>query len=180
MTAKSRAALATEYAADFADNTTGAITPAILRAFMQDMIDSCLNVTDDYAGLPWTPTITTDATPGTPTYTGVQQGSYERIERLVIARFAVQLSAWSGPSGNLQIAGLPFAAANVANDYGICDISNFILATAFAKVGGIVVPNTSKIAINAVAAAGATSTASVTATQAGATLFLIGRCVYHI
>ena len=40
MTSKTRSALGTEQTTNFADNTTGAITPAILRTTVQDMIDS--------------------------------------------------------------------------------------------------------------------------------------------
>lgn len=40
MTSKTRSALTTEQNTNFADNTTGAITPAILRTTVQDMIDS--------------------------------------------------------------------------------------------------------------------------------------------
>lgn len=40
MTSKTRSALGTEMATDFADNTTGAITPAITRGYLQDHIDS--------------------------------------------------------------------------------------------------------------------------------------------
>lgn len=40
MTSKTRSALSTEQTTNFADNTTGAITPAILRSTVQDMIDS--------------------------------------------------------------------------------------------------------------------------------------------
>ncbi len=40
MTSKTRAQLTTEQTAQFADNTTGAITPAVLRGVIQDMIDS--------------------------------------------------------------------------------------------------------------------------------------------
>ena len=40
MTSKTRSALGTEQTTNFPDNTTGAITPAILRSTVQDMIDS--------------------------------------------------------------------------------------------------------------------------------------------
>lgn len=44
MAIKSAAQLAAENTADFPDNTIGAITPAILRAFNQDMIDSTVGI----------------------------------------------------------------------------------------------------------------------------------------
>jgi len=51
MTSKTRAALSTEQATNFADNTTGAITPAVLRSTVQDMIDSTGTLLDSNA---WT------------------------------------------------------------------------------------------------------------------------------
>lgn len=53
MTSKTRSALSTEQATNFADNTTGAITPAILRSTVQDMIDSTGTLLDSNA---WTGT----------------------------------------------------------------------------------------------------------------------------
>lgn len=44
MAIKSAAQLAAENTADFPDNTIGSITPAILRAFNQDMIDTAVGV----------------------------------------------------------------------------------------------------------------------------------------
>jgi hypothetical protein len=40
MTAKTKTALTAEIAANFPDNTTGSITPALLRTFCQDSVDS--------------------------------------------------------------------------------------------------------------------------------------------
>jgi len=47
MTAKTKAALATELSTNLADNTSGAITPAILRTTLTDVIDSF----QQYAGV---------------------------------------------------------------------------------------------------------------------------------
>lgn len=47
MSQQSRAALKTTLASDFADNTTGDITPLITRNFLTNLIDSFVNNTDD-------------------------------------------------------------------------------------------------------------------------------------
>lgn len=44
MAIKTAAQLTAENAANFADNTIGAITPALLRAFEQDMIDTAVGI----------------------------------------------------------------------------------------------------------------------------------------
>lgn len=49
MTSKTRAQLTTEQTTNFADNNTGAITPAILRTTVQDMIDSTGTLLDSNA-----------------------------------------------------------------------------------------------------------------------------------
>ena len=46
MSSKTRAQLASEISSDFADNTSGAITPVLLRGVVQDMVDSSPNLTD--------------------------------------------------------------------------------------------------------------------------------------
>lgn len=47
MSQQSRSALKTTLASDFADNTTGLITPLIIRNFLTNIIDSNVNNTDD-------------------------------------------------------------------------------------------------------------------------------------
>ena len=47
MSQQSRSSLKTTLASDFADNTTGLITPLIVRNFINNLIDSNVNNTDD-------------------------------------------------------------------------------------------------------------------------------------
>lgn len=132
-----------------------------------------------YNATTWTPTISTDATPGTPAYS-IRVGSYEQIGRQVTVRFTVSLSGWTGsPTGNVVLTGLPVAAANTANDYGACWISFYtVTALAVSAVGltAVIVANTSQIAFDQ---NGLTGTANLTAAQAGTTFFVIGGCSYH-
>ena len=46
MAAKSASALTTDNTTNLADNTTGAITPSVMRTMIKDIIDSYLNTTD--------------------------------------------------------------------------------------------------------------------------------------
>ncbi len=81
-----------------------------------------------YAFGSWTPVLYGSGTAGAPTYTA-QVGSWERIGRLVTCRFNVSISALGGMAGNLLLGGLPFSAANVANDYGSGFFMEFIGVT---------------------------------------------------
>lgn len=45
MTQKTKAELATDLSTNFADNTTGAITPAVFRTFATDVLDSLTHIT---------------------------------------------------------------------------------------------------------------------------------------
>lgn len=129
--------------------------------------------------LPWTPTVTTDATVGTPAYS-VQVGSYEQIGRQVTARFAITLSGWTGsPTGSVQVGGLPVALANVVNDNGMCVISVYSvtgLTAAGAGVTGVIGPNTTTVLLRQSGVAGS---ASISAAQAGTTPTFFGFCTYR-
>jgi len=132
-----------------------------------------------YVATTWTPAISTDATPGTPTHS-VQVGSYERIGRQVTLRFTVTLSNWTGsPTGNVIITGLPLPAANVTNDSGSCFMSSYAVAGMTALnygITGIIAPNTSTIALRS---GSNTFTNTITAAQAGTTPTFTGMCNYR-
>jgi hypothetical protein len=66
----------------------------------------------------WTPTLFGSTTAGSPTYAATPSGSYERIGRLVIARFAVTITAIGGIAGSVRIGGLPFTGG-AGSDSGI-------------------------------------------------------------
>ena len=131
-----------------------------------------------YTATTWTPAITASSTAGTPAYT-TQVGSYEQIGRLVVARFTLVLSGWTGsPSGNVTITGLPIAATATANDNGTCYIGEYTIGGAAGDIGmsGLVAP--SATVANLVMSA-QTGTVNLTAAIAGSTPTIIGTCVYH-
>jgi hypothetical protein len=109
----------------------------------------------------------------------VQIGTYEQIGRQVTVRFSITLSNWTGASGNASISGLPVAAANVANDYGVCHLGGYVVTGLPASnfgMGGLILPNTSVITLFTYAN---TTDNNITAAQIGTTPFLAGMCSYH-
>ena len=129
-----------------------------------------------YNATTWTPTITTDATVGTPAYT-THTGTYEQIGRQVTVRFNITLSGWTGsPTGNVNIAGLPVADAD---NYGTCVISFYTvtgLAASNLGITGLIADTTSVIILYQNSS---TASNKITAAQIGTTANLVGFCNYH-
>jgi hypothetical protein len=97
----------------------------------------------------WTPSLQGSTLGGTPTYT-IQSGTWEKVGRMVTARFSVATSALGGPTGSMQISGLPFTSVNSANDNGGCTIhfmSGVTLDAGYVTLTGSVAPNTSLVAL---------------------------------
>lgn len=127
----------------------------------------------------WTPSVTTSGTVGTPAYS-VQTGSYEQIGRFVVARFNVQLSGWTGsPTGNVSVTGLPFTSTATANEFGTCNISQYLVTGLAANnfgVHGSISQNTTTMNLQQM---GNTGNSLVTAAQFGTTGIVIGTCFYR-
>jgi hypothetical protein len=92
----------------------------------------------------WTPTLLGTSVAGAPTYS-TQTGYYERIGRLVIARFNIVTTSMDTASGNLNIGGLPFAVANLSNGratviFGVYSGITFVGST---QLAGDCLPNAS-------------------------------------
>lgn len=73
------------------------------------------NTLDDYEEGTWTPVIGGSSSTSGQTYSA-QIGSYTKIGRLVIANFTALFTAKGTITGNVQIQGLPFTAANVSDN----------------------------------------------------------------
>lgn len=127
----------------------------------------------------WTPTVTTSGTVGTPAYTA-QVGTYEEFGFTVIARFTIILSGWSGsPSGNVSVAGFPTTADATTNNYESCVVSYFVvsgLAASNYNISGYIAPATNTMLL---LQNGNTTSAAITAAQAGTTPTFIGMCIYR-
>lgn len=127
----------------------------------------------------WTPAVTASTTPGTPAYT-TQVGSYSRTGNEITLWFDIVLSGWTGtPSGNITITGLPVAAGSTANDFGDCSINTFAVSNSLGGVYGKIAPGASAITVQALSPGGATATANLVVSVAGATPILVGSCRYH-
>ena len=126
---------------------------------------------------PWTPTIATTGTVGTPAYTS-QIGSFEQIGRQFTARFYIGVSAWSGsPTGNVVINGLPGMSANL--DVGHCFFSytsGLSLASSFYSLSGLVNNGTSSIQVYK---NGPFGSAALTVAEFVAPGTLAGACFFH-
>jgi hypothetical protein len=83
---------------------TGITFPATQSA------SSDANTLDDYEEGTWTPTFTGSVSNPTVTYS-TQTGSYTKVGRQVTCTGRVSISSASGGSGQVQVAGLPFANA---------------------------------------------------------------------
>jgi hypothetical protein len=120
----------------------------------------------------WTPTLQGSTTGGAPTYT-VQSGTWEKVGRMVTARFSVAVSALGAPAGNMQISGLPFTSVNAVNDNGGCTIhlmSGVTLDAGYVTLTGVVAPNTSLVALQELGSGHAGQPTSVSVFAAATTL----------
>lgn len=139
----------------------------------------------DYAQGTWTPALVGAGTAGSFTYTA-QLGSYERIGRLVMARFNIQISATSvAPVGNMTINGLPLTSANTSNDLGAANITavkGIGLDAGYTYLGGIINPNTTAVALfeNASNSNANAPTQIVGGNVTGAAVTLTGLAAYHV
>lgn len=129
----------------------------------------------------WTPTLVGSGTAGTFTYTN-QVSSYEKIGRLVIARFGLSISATPGsPTGNMQIAGLPFTSNATPNDDGHCFISvmtGITLDAGYTVLTGLIGVSTTTILLIELGS-GQTGQAVPVGKFSATTTALFGFCVYH-
>ncbi len=109
----------------------------------------------------WTPGFAGTTTPGTFTYTVNRYGGYVYMAPVIHFWGRVAISAIPvAPTGLMIITGLPYAAGNVANQFGVSDfgsISNFNYAAGALDLTGLVQPTESFIRLiesfdNAVAA----------------------------
>lgn len=99
----------------------------------------------------WTPTIQGTSTAGGPHTYAVQAGFYVRIGKLTWISCFVQTSALGAAmSGNLQVAGLPFLSANVANEYAHQIIVPYLISldSGYTWAYGQISPNNNVMLVN--------------------------------
>jgi hypothetical protein len=126
----------------------------------------------------WVPVLAGSSVAGTPVYT-TQAGSYEQIGRQVTARFSIITSAITGISGDVRVAGLPFA--NNATDIGIGFISCFSGWTGtagFTTIGGVV--DGSQTFMRIQESGNGVNSPNAIAAHFAATTALLGVVFYHV
>jgi hypothetical protein len=89
---------------------TGAITPTT-GVYLGGT--AAANLLDDYEEGTWTPSLV-GATSGSATSGGNTYGQYTKVGRLVTLNFVVTITAVSTLTGDVKLAGIPFALANTA------------------------------------------------------------------
>ena len=105
------------------------------------------NALNDYEEGTWTPTYT--GTNITITNYGNRNGYYTKIGRLVTITFNIMTEAVSViGSENVNIEGLPFAAANVTENTNAVNVFDNSRWTSTPPVGGSIAPGTSTIQLN--------------------------------
>lgn len=104
---------------------TDILQPSEITLALNTLVNKINTLISSQAVGIWVPTFLGDSTPGAPTYIA-QDATYELIGRQVTARFVIAATALGGMAGNLNIGGLPFAAAaNSPFDTGLCVITSY-------------------------------------------------------
>lgn len=126
----------------------------------------------------WTPVLAGSSTPGTQTY-DVQVGRYVRIGNLVMATFNITIDTKDvATAGDMLLTGLPFASANVTNNFHAGQIATWTsLATAIIAAPLHLPPNSTQMNIRKVTAA-ATSIGNMVAADFQNGSVLSGTMVY--
>lgn len=130
----------------------------------------------------WTPVLLGAATPGTFTYAS-QQGTWEKIGRLVIARFQIQWTAiTSAPAGSLEISGLPFTAgSDGGKDDMVGNIQSGTIGVTFdAGNTSLSISNIHSTALAGVKEYGSNVGQALPSTNLGSTGVIAGTLIYHI
>ena len=98
------------------------------------------NLLDDYEEGTWTPTLIASGTNPTVSY-GSQSGTYTKIGRFVTCEFAIILSTFSGGSGDVRIAGLPFTSDGDDNRGSMLVSFSSGFPAGYAPVSGLIDAN---------------------------------------
>jgi hypothetical protein len=107
------------------------------------------NTLDDYEEGTWTPTIGGSGGQSGQAYS-IQVGWYVKVGRLVTAGFRVQLSSLGTITTDVQVQGLPFASANVANQTASCALGRWQNFTStYVHLAAVLAPNTTALTLSA-------------------------------
>jgi hypothetical protein len=93
------------------------------------------NYLDDYEEGSWTPTLVSDSTNPTVTYTVNTAGAYVKVGDIVHLTGRVNTTAVSGGTGNARIGGFPFATGASRNAGALGYISSVTLSAGYTQLG---------------------------------------------
>jgi hypothetical protein len=123
---------------------------------------SNVNTLDDYEEGAWTPAIASSGG-GAATYTA-QVGKYIKVGKLTFATGTIILATKGTlAAGTVTITGLPFTAENTTNQNAAVPFINWTLTTSVVYLGGLILPNTTTIALEHLTAAAASLTLTTVA-----------------
>ena len=131
-----------------------------------------------YTAGSWTPTLI--GSTGGHWVLGTAVASYEQIGRFVHVQGQITAGSSNSPTGNIQIGGLPAAAANVTNDNAACSIGyqdGLTNSASYTTFTALVIKGTQVIAIYESGSAQTTQVAGVA--KASSTPTIIFSCTYH-
>lgn len=143
-------------------------------------LDGALKVTPAVTSGSWTPVIGGSGGESGQSYTS-QAGTWVKIQHqgfsIITVTGEAVLSAKGTITGAVQIKGLPFAAANVANQNQICPMSWASLATNWTYLQGVIGPAAQTVTIAGTTAA-ATGVGTLTTTDIANTSVLAFNATY--
>lgn len=152
--------------------TGGQITFPVTQSASADV-----NTLDDYEEGTWTPVIGGSGGTSGQTYT-TQVGVYTKIGRLVMVTFTCTFSAKGTITDNLQVQGLPFTAANLANSFAVGALVWDSLAANWVNIVAYTNPNGTTANIRGAAAAAASNNTALTTADVDNDSTFIGTIVY--
>jgi hypothetical protein len=141
------------------------------------------NTLDDYEEGTWTPAVTFDTAGDLSVTYGTQDGFYERVGRLVIARFRIATTAFTHTtaSGSFRITGQPFTGVTgIATHVGILAIYRGITKANFTMYSPRI--NATSGTFTQIQASGSAQTPTgvvVADVPTGGTVELSGSLIYH-
>lgn len=124
----------------------------------------------------WTPTITAAGGSSGQTYSS-QIGYYQKIGKLVIIYFRVQLSNAGTLTGGLQVGGLPFITANLSTFRSVAVMNWGLTTTPYYSMFGSITENVNTINIVGISAA-VTSVAQIVSTDIANNTVFAGSMLY--
>ena len=167
---------ALQSAANFTFDATTFTTAGQIAFPATQAASSGANTLDDYEENTWTPVLGGSGGTSGQTYT-TQVGTYVKIGQLVVAQFAITLSAKGTITGNCEIQGFPFTSNGTGFTW--TDIYWETLATSWVKIGIRMLTSAVIASVLGTTAAGGSSATALTTADINNTTQMVGTLVYR-